>query len=1391
MKPSSTIELLTYLRDRNVEISADHDRLRFKAPAGAVDSELREELVLRKAEILDFLRQASAATLAPIGRIPRDGELPLSFSQARLWLLDQLEPGGTAYNIPMFFQLKGNFSLSVFEQSLSELVRRHEVLRTYFVTLDGQPIQRIAPPEPVRVPVVDLQSLTENEKMKEAERLAVASASRPFDFGKAPMLRATLLKCASDEHLLLIEIHHIAFDGWSLGIFVRELTLLYNAFLIGGASPLPELSIQYADFAAWQRDWLQGDILKEQLDYWRNRLSGTLPVLELPTDRARPPVQTYRGGNVRFALSRELIHALNRLSRQEGTTIFVTLLAAFKTLLLRYTGQEDILVGTPTANRNRADIEGLIGFFINTLVMRTDVSGNPTFRTLLHRVQETALGAQAHQDLPFEKLVEEVHSKRDFSRSPIFQILFSLLNTRMEPLELHGLEPAVLQFQDGGAKYDLSLNLEESEHGLEGGWSYNTDLFDKTTIERMAGHFRTLLEGIVSEPDARLHDFPLLTAEERQQLLLDWNQTEANYPAERCIQELFEIEAKRTPGAIAVECGGEHLTYRELDARGNQLAERLQVLGVGPGVLVAVCMDRTLDLPIALLGILKSGGAYVPLDPSFPSERLRFMLEDAKPRVLITQTILMDRLPPDQNSVICLDRFSWTGNPSSIGQRSKPSDLAYVLYTSGSSGQPKGVEICHRSVVNFLSAMQSKPGLEARDILLSVTTPSFDIFGLELWLPLISGAKVVLVPPEASKDGTRLASAIASSGATVMQATPSTWRLLLDSGWQGNPKLKVLCGGEPWSKDLAARLLPKCDSLWNMYGPTETTIWSAVYPVNDEASVFVGPPIANTTFYVVDSNLQPQPVGLPGELLIGGDGLARGYLNRPALTAEKFIADPFSADPESRLYRTGDLVRRRPDGAIEFLSRIDQQVKLRGFRIELGEIESVLMTHPSVKEAVVIIREDRGEPELVSYVVSGAIPLAAGASELRQFLKQKLPDYMIPTAFVFLETLPLTPNRKVDRKALPAPDQQTIQRPESPAAEPRDQLERELTALWEKVLRVHPVRPTDNFFDLGGHSFAAVRLLAGIQELTGTTLPLAILFQAATVESLAEILRKDAPAPSWSSLVPISPSGSRRPLFLVHGAEGNLLLYRQLVKHLGSDQPVYGLQSQGLNGSSPFHRTIQEMGSHYVREIMAVQPHGPYVLGGYCLGGIIAFEMAQQLTAQGEKVELVVMLDTYNTSAASREQLNRLRFLHVLQNAWFHCANIAILRAKDRWKFLKEKMDIARTRLHIRLRAASQIIQQRRAGDQPTTYRQLLVRQVNDQAALDYVPAPYHGRVAVIRPQKHFWGLASPTLGWNTVVRENLEMHELKVYTKGMLIEPFCRSLADTVRKCLNKESTL
>jgi thioesterase domain-containing protein/acyl carrier protein len=670
--------------------------------------------------------------------------------------------------------------------------------------------------------------------------------------------------------------------------------------------------------------------------------------------------------------------------------------------------------------------------------------------------------------------------------------------------------------------------------------------------------------------------------------------------------------------------------------------------------------------------------------------------------------------------------------------------------------------------------------MEAQDILLSVTTLSFDIFGLEIWLPLTIGAKVVIAPEEVTKDGRKLAELMRQAGATVMQATPYTWRLLLESGWGGDVHLKILCGGEAWPEELAAQLLPKCASLWNMYGPTESTIWSAAFPVRKGKPILIGRPIANTQFYVVDSHLQPVPIGVPGELLIGGDGLACGYLNNPELTAEKFIFTPFTTDVESRLYRTGDRVRYFADGTLEFLGRLDEQVKIRGFRIELGEIESALRAHPAVNEAAVIVRENTGEKHLVAYVVPSR-ESRISTTDVRTYVRQRLPDYMVPDSCVFLPAFPLTPNGKLNRAALPNAPRLAVEM-RSGSEAPRDVLEQQLTRAWEKVLHVHPVGRHDNFFELGGHSFAAVRLLTEIMKLTGRELPLATLFQASTVASLAENLRKDGWMPSWSSLVPIQAGGSRRPLFLVHGAEGNVLLYRQLACHLGPDQPVYGLQSQGLNGDGRHHATVQEMASHYIKELRALDPTGPYLLGGYCLGGAIALEMAQQLSALGEDVALLVLIDTYNLNKVSRKQLRHLAAAHLLQNFWFHGANLLSIRAGGRWNFIREKLDVAIGRLRTRLK---DVYDTAVAG--PKTQRQVWqVRQVNDRAAIEYEPQRYNGRMVVIRCKGHFWKLDDPTLGWGDVARNGLELHAVPIYRKGILVEPFVKVLADDLRRSID-----
>jgi len=903
---------------------------------------------------------------------------PISYAQKGLWFLSRFEPDSPAYNIATALRMSGALKVEVFERSLNEIVRRHEILRTTFAMVEERPVQIVYPAhDSLRVELVDLRHLPGAERAALVGRMATEHAQEPFDLSRWPLIRVKLLRLAEQEHVLLLSMHHIIGDGWSTGVLIHELSAIYKSFSAGQPSPLDELPLQYADYAIWQEEWLSGEVLESQLAYWRRQLEGAPPALELPTDRPRPAVESFRGKHYLFYFSTHLSQMLKALSRDQGTTLFMTLLAAFQTLLYRYTSQTDIVVGSPIANRNRAETEQLIGFFVNTLVMRTRLEGNPTFSELLQSVREMTLGAYAHQDMPFERLVEELQPKRDLSRSPIFQVMFILQNAPTSAPDLDGVALESLDVDNRTAKFDLTLSMQEEagEH-LSGTLEYNADLFDAKTIERMAEHFEVLLETIIAFPHRRIDELPLLTTTELRQMLVAWNETDEVYSEETCVHELFEQQAARTREAIAVEFEGERLTYHELNARSNQLARHLQTLGVGPETLVGICVERSIEMVVGLLGILKTGGGYVPVDPEYPQARRALMLEDARVSVLLTQQHLVPELSAHDLELVCLDSVRETISRLSeenLRSSATADNRAYTIYTSGSTGRPKGVQISHRAVVNFLASMCREPGITAEDVLLSVTTLSFDIAALEIYLPLITGARLVIVSRETATDGRQLAKTIDACGATVMQATPATWRLLLEAQWAGSDRLKILCGGEALSGELAQKLLGQSAAVWNMYGPTETTIWSALKRVEfvDRAIVEIGRPIANTHLFILDARLRPVPVGVPGELYIGGDGLMRGYLNRPGLTAEKLVPHPFSRRAGELIYRTGDRARYLRDGQIEFLGRFDDQLKIRGHRIEAGEIETALEQHPAVASAVVLARADAsGDKRLVAYVVT-------------------------------------------------------------------------------------------------------------------------------------------------------------------------------------------------------------------------------------------------------------------------------------------------------------------------------------------------------------------------------------------------------------------------------------
>lgn len=1336
-----------------------------------------------------YLRTTRKPDARPTIPVRPSGEpIPLSFAQQQVWLHAQMAGDIPIYNVAITVYRSGTLDPRVLERCIVEIQRRHEIWRTCFETVGGEPVQ-IVQPAPDRFPmeIADVRRLQPAERGAEAKRLAEESAQRPFDVKTGPLLRAVLVRFDEGEYRLYLTFHHLIFDAVSAyRVFMPELTALYEAFSAGRPSPLPEPGLQYRDFAYWEQKTLVEKGWADQLAFWREKLSGELPTLSWPGCRPRPARETYRGDVARFAFDAAAVGALRAFCRRESVSSYMTLLASFAALLHRYNAQEDIVIGGVSAGRRWPEVGELLGDFVNPLALRIDLSGNPSFRELTRRARTVVLDALANEQVPLQEVVSSLQSCSDPSRNSIFQVIVS-----QQP-QMRSVSPGwnltTEEVSNGGAKLDLMIVIDERPDEILLVTTYNTDLLDLPTVTRMVQHWRKLLLGGLASPDSNISELPLLTAGERKQLLIDWNFTSIDYAKETYLHGLLEAQAAKTPDSIAAESWNDRLSYRELNARANQLAHYLQKLGVGPEILVGVCMERSLEMLVAVLGTLKAGGAYVPLDPSFPQDRLAYMVEDSRMSLLITHREADKNLSVRPGVVVRLDRdwreISKQSADNVPVPNARTQDLAYVLYTSGSTGKPKGVEIPHSALANFVLSMQREPGFSATDVLLAVSSLSFDIAGLELYLPIVSGGTLVIASREDARDPTRLMTRMRECHCNVMQATPATWQALIDAGWRGSPNLRVLCGGESLSRPLAQQLLTRCGELWNMYGPTETTIWSAIHRViSADGPIPCGRQIANTQFFVLDGQRNPVPVGVVGELYIGGAGLARGYLRRPKLTQERFVASPF--EPNVRLYRTGDLSRWLPDGSLECLGRLDSQVKIRGFRIELGEIEAVLRRHEGVSQCAIISREQRPNDKVLVAYVEPKPGCVADINELRTCLKKELPDYMVPSAIVLMDKLPLTPNGKIDRKALPDPAKGIQEQRE--VVPPQVPLERALARIWARILTVKEVGRNDNFFELGGHSLAAVRMLAEVHKLTGKMLPLATLFEASTVEALAGLIQRKGWTPLWSSLVPIQPLGSKTPLFLVHGAEGNVLLYRNLARHLGPDQPVYGLQSQGLNGDGRLNITIEDMASQYLKEIVVAQPHGPYLLGGYCLGGVIALEIAQQLKAAGEKVALVVMLDTYNEGATSHSGWFLKRPVHLFQNLWFHIANVISLQWKDRSKFLRGKADVELSRLRIRLNAGGYILRRAVGAKTRQNYPHLFIKKINDEAALRYRPKPYVGRVAVIRPKGHFLGFADTSLGWSEVVSDGLEVHELPVSPKGMLVEPFCRRLAETLNLCLQE----
>lgn len=1960
-----------------MSIHAD-SRTPLRSEDGRVAAQRRELLA-------QLLEEEGLAQRDTIARRTGTGSAPLSYAQQRIWFLDRLNTGSTAYRVQGSVTLTGPLNLEALRQAIDIIVVRHEALRTTFHAGEEEPIQVIHEPGPASLSLVDLSALPELERAAECNRLLRQIGERPFDLENGPLFRAHVTRIAPVGHLLTVAMHHIISDGWSLQIFLRELGQLYGLLCQGVEPKLPLLHIQYADFACWQREWLQGEMMEQQVAYWRRQLGGTLTQLELPRDHPRPQIQGFRGARQSLALTSSVVQALNGLSRERRATLFMTMLAAFQVLLARLTGQEDILVGTPVSGRNRLESEDLIGFFIQTIVLRSDLSGDPIFLELLDQVRETTLAAQAHQDVPFEKLVEELHPQRDLSRTPIFQVLFNMVNVpAQEPVNAGGLQIGRMLGSDVESKFDLTVYVVESEGEVVLDFLYNPDLFDQPRIAEMVRQYRDILTQISERPEARIGSLSLVSHEarpflpdaslpisaswygaiqerisrqaarsphrlaivdshdrwtyeqlekwsnrlahhlrsvgigkadvvaiyvprstalvwallgvlksgaafvildpshpttyvldclracapkgwiqsewlsppaalmafaselpdrrrmqlpscgsanscdwlrtqpvdpppvhiepediayvaftsgssgkpkgvvgshrplshffhwhtqtfgfspddrfsmlsglshdpllrdiftplcvgaslhvprlaeisnfsyvqsgpaeqatgtwnkptirrlvehlhlrsnrpkaesqefrslhdaERRKILYDWNDTARSWSGPQCLVKILEAQVERTPTRIAAAFGSVGLSYTELNARANRLAHLLRSAGVAPDVLVGICLERSLDMLVAVLAVLKAGGAYLPLDAEYPQERLEFMLRDSAVPVVITQHKLLHRVAGNRQT-ICMDR-----DRVSIGQQaaSNPldeitaSNMAYVIYTSGSTGRPKGTVISRSALLNLLLSMRETLDISADDVLLAVTTLSFDIATLEMLLPLIVGARVEIAKREQAIDPVQLGDRISETGATVMQATPATWHMLVECGWKGNSRLKVLSGGEALPRALANTLEKTCASVWNLYGPTETTIYSAAYRVQTgSGAVPIGKPIANTQTYVLDERMQPVAVGVTGELYIGGAGLALGYLNQPKLTAEKFLPSPFGGDG-ARIYRTGDLARYRDDGVVQYLGRVDTQVKMRGYRIELGEIEVALAEHPGIRQAVVAAREDGpGDKRLVAYVIP-AQPRPQ-AADLRAYLQKRLPEYMVPSIWILLDAFPLTPNGKVDRGALPGPamsgndgysDPRTIQQGQKRLAEwlcsekitvlhctppfldllaesqrdkarkaavpslryaffagdcllprqivllrslapsvscvnfygttetpqamsfyvvpgsapqqeqvpighgiegvqllvlnrageiagagelgeiyvrtpylangylepqdsvlrflpnhftnlpgdqlfrtgdlgrylpdgnvmycgriddqvkirgyrvelqhvesliaahpsvlqcvvairqhasgdkrlvayfvpktgngqldgrdlqayvkqhlpaymvpsvfvpvnqipltangkidrtalpepnasaakttyvpPRNRLEQQLVQIWEKVLNVSPVGIMDNFFDMGGHSLLAVRLFTAIEKAFNRSLPIATIFQAPTIERFAAVLEQNGWAAPYSALVPIKSQGSAPPFFCVHSLGANLVSYGALAHRIGEDQPFYGLQPRGLDGKQAPHTRIEEMAAHYVAAIRNVQQHGPYYLGGVCLGGVIAFEMAQQLLSAGEKIAALVLMDSYCPGTPRHLPSRTLDYGFLEQMDWYIGETMLLpLPEKIKFVFARAKGFSARFWYSLRVQLGRTV---RAVAPKEAQVERIMahVKAVNSQAWHHYVPRPYPGKIIL------FWCSEIPTrcyrdrrLAWSEITDVGLEVHAIPGDHMTMVEPPHVEVLAETLRKCLQR----
>ena len=1375
--------------------------------------------------------------------------LQLSFAQERIWFLDQLNPNSAAFNVPLNVPLSVAVDTDALRRSVNEVVRRHDVLRTTFRNTDGRPELVVEPELNIELPVVDLTSYQECEREAKARALLSEEEQTPFDLTRGPLIRTKLFRLADDDHRFLVNMHHIVSDGWSLVLFFQELSAIYDAFSRGEQSPLADVAVQYADYAVWQREWLQGETLQKQLNYWKKQLGGELPLLELPTDRPRPAVQTFNGAREWLSLSEQLTDSVLALSQREGATLFMTLLATFKVLLHRYCGQEDVIVGSPIANRPQTETESLIGFFLNNLALRTDLSGDPSFREALARVRKTALEAYANQDVPFEKLIEALKPERDLSRTPIFQVYFNLFNFGAD-IKLPGSDETVsfveawAESDEKLSKFDLTLYAGLQGRELKLALVYNTDLFDASSVALMLAHFRTLLEAAVTNPEKCISELPLRREEEVGQEPLRSHRVRPGNAfiefrkeeIEQSIPDRFATQVRNYPNRLAVKSEKHEWTYEELDAAVNRITQSILRLRRDGEERVALLFEHDAPMVAGMLGALRAGKTYVPLDPNHPRERLAQIIEHSQATALLTNNknlALAEELTKSGLQLINIDAASSKALPFQTPlplPKVGPDRLAYILYTSGSTGEPKGVMQNHRNVLHYIRVYTNNLHLNADDRLTLLSSYCFDASVMDIYGALLNGA--TLYPIDIKEDGLAgLPEYLIADKITVYHSTPTVYRYFVNELTGADetldfPNLRlVVLGGEKVNRtdvELYKQHFANHCLFVNGLGPTEATV-SLQNFIDKQTkiagdSVPVGFPVADTEVLLL--NKAGKPAEVSGEIAIKSAHVALGYWRNTEATAAAFSTSAMATDRGSsptvregsnghRIYRTGDMGRRLPDGSIRFEGRKDFQIKIRGFRVELGEIESALARSLQVREGVVMAQENgAGDTKLVAYVVPRhvgarhAVPLQnaspalgeALSTELREFLKQTLPEYMVPASFVMLDSLPLTSSGKLNRRALPAPEKfDTQQNQSSTLAAPQTPLEKQLATIWSELLEVKAIGVNDNFFELGGHSLLAVRLFAQIEKRLGKRLPLATLFQAPTVAQLASVIQKDW-TPAWSSLVEIQAGQSSQhavskpPFFCVHALGGNVLEYYDLARHLGEDQPFYGLQSAGLDGSRPPHTRVEDMAAHYIREMRELQPEGPYFIGGRSLGGMVAFEMARQLKAQGQAIGLLALLDTYPSGYAKlfrNEATLRAALGRGLKRTKAHLANLRNLSHQERISYLIKKARFAPDKLkgHIWRRLYSSY--EKVGRPLPRALRD--IKEFNSLAVRAYVPQVYDGHVTLFWASADLRSSLDLVEGWRALAGGGIEVHEIPGSHLDIVKEPHVGELASKLISCLHR----